>query len=47
MKTSPIREDGEVKSRQDYINESDARRAAAQSERNVGQLLNMLESINK
>ena len=47
MKTSPIREDGEVKTREDWINEVEARKAQLQSAANVKDMLQMMESILK
>lgn len=47
MKTSPIREDGEVKTREDWINEAEARKSQQQSAANMKDMLQMMESILK
>lgn len=47
MKTSPIREDGEVKTREDWINEAEARKAQMQSAAATKDMLQMMESIMK
>lgn len=47
MKSSPIREDGEVKTREDWINEAEARKAQMQSAANTKGMLEMMESIMK
>lgn len=47
MKTSPIKSDGEVKSREDYVHEKQMYESAKQSHTNAKVLENMLASILK